>query len=114
MYVLHKIEVAQAFDELSILEIKNQKSNDQKQIQSLADQIYILKREISQFIGSSRMEKIYHSDYYTNLISANLNIFESVDRFKTSEPAQLNMKRIDAKRKLQEYFFSSLLKEIKI
>lgn len=112
--VLHKIEIAQAFDELSILEIKKSKLINQKQKKLLEKQINVLKDEILLAVGSVLMEKIYHSDFYKNLFNTNLDIFISVDKFKTSEPAQLNMKRIDAKRKLQEYFFGKVLEEIKI
>lgn len=114
MYVLHKIEVAQAFDELSILEIKNFKSKNKKQKISLNKQIGVLKDEIYQSIGLVLMEKIYNSKFYTNLYNANLDIFKSVDRFKTSEPAMLNMRRVDAKRKMQKHFFKKPLDEIKI
>lgn len=113
-YVSHKIEVAQAFDELSILEIKKSKLKNQKLKKLLKQQIVILKKEISQTIGNDLTKRIYYSDFYTNLFNSNMDIFLSVDKFKNSEPAQLNMKRIDAKKALQEKFFRKSLEEIKM
>lgn len=116
MYVLHKIEVAQAFDELSILEIKELKLKDKHQEQKkiLEKQINILKKEIRQSIGSNLMKEIYNSTFYIYLFNTNLEIFISVDKFKVFEPVQLNIKRFNAKKKLQEYFFKKTLGEIKI
>lgn len=113
-YVLHKIEIAQAFDELSILEIKKAESTDQKQRKLLGKQIRILGEEIDQSIDSDLAVKIYCSDLYTNLYNTNFDIFKSVDKFKTFEPVQLNLKRFEAKRKLQEFFSGGDLAEIKI
>ncbi len=113
-HVLHKIEAAQAFDELSILEIKKSQSNHQEQKKLLERQIFVLKKEIEHSIGLDLTEKIYNSDLYSNLLNANLDIFKSVDKFKATEPAQLNMKRMDAKRTLQEKFFGEVLEEIKM
>ncbi len=113
-HVLHKIEIAQAFDELSILEIKKSKLKNKKLKKFLGQQIIILKKEIDQSIGPDLTEKICCSDAYINLFNANLNIFQSVDKFKNFEPVQLNMKRIDAKRDLQESFFGKSLEEIKM
>ncbi len=113
-YVSHKIEIAQAFDELSILKIKQSKAKDQKLKKHLGKQICILIEEINEAISYKLTKEIYCSKFYMDLFDANLNIFESVDKFKDSEPAQLNMKRIDAKRIIQKRFFGKPLGEIKL
>lgn len=113
-YIFHKVEAAQVFDELSILEIKKLKSTNEDQRNALGKQINIIKEEISNSIGDNLANEIYSSEFYAELLNSNLNIFNSVDKFKMSEPAQLNMKRIEAKRSLQESFFKKSLEEIKI
>jgi len=99
---------------LSILKIKQSKAKDQKLKKHLGKQIRILIEEINEAISYKLTKEIYCSKFYMDLFDANLNIFESVDKFKDSEPAQLNMKRIDAKRIIQKRFFGEPLGEIKL
>ena len=113
-YVLRKIDVAQCFDELSILEVKKSKSTDSERANSLESQIILLKQDIDKAIGSDLLEKIYHSEFYMHLFSTNLIIFESVDKLKETELPRLTMKRFYAKRDIQKHFFGKTLNEIKV
>lgn len=114
MYVLHKIEVAQAFDELSILEIKKSKSINQKQKDVLEKQINLLENEINQAIGFELTKKIYSSDLYLNLYNTNHSVFESVEKFKECELPRLTMQRYFAKKGLQKHFFNNDFGEVKM
>lgn len=114
MYVLHKIEVAQAFDELSILEIKKAKRIDPEHKLALAKQICRLKTEINSSIGAELARQICYSSFYLDLYNANLQIFKYVDQQKWTEAAEWNIKRFESKKALQKNFFGENLEEIKI
>jgi hypothetical protein len=114
MYVLHKIEAALAFDELSILEIKDSQLKDERLRGPLNKQIRVLWEEIVSSLGGELAQTIYKSDYYSNLFLANLYVFKSVDKFKGHELPELTMKRYFAKKDLQQYFFNKDIAEVKM
>lgn len=113
-HVLHKIEVAQAFDELSILEIKKNNLINRDRRMSIKEQICLLRKEIITSIGFDLMEQIYHSNFYSTLFNTNSKIFEYINKLDWGKAAEFNRKRFEAKKVLQEHFLGKKLKEIKI
>lgn len=106
------VDEAYAFDYLSILEIKKEKSSDDKQW--LDCWLYLQ----NQF-ESEKWLSIINSEEYKNMIKANLLTFDAVDKAKNNEvTAQYvdycNYQRHAAKQNFQKKFFTSDLSELKI
>jgi len=106
------VDEAYAFDYLSILEIKKEKSSDDKQW--LDCWLYLQ----NQF-ESEKWLSIINSEEYKNMIKANLLTFDAVDKAKNNEvTAQhvdyCNYQRHAAKQNFQKKFFTSDLSELKI
>lgn len=107
------VDEAYAFDYLSILHIKFVKGGITK------DTFQIAEEHISRQVGDYRYLKIIGSKEYRDLVDANIETFEAVDKAKTNEVTakyvdDCNYKRMVCKRKLHEKFFGGNLMEQKI
>lgn len=106
-------EIAKAYDELSILEVKLAYCEDLGVKKKLQEDIEFLKKELNENIGYDSARKIYNSEFYKKLFAANLDIFIQI-RENPSNNDFLNLKRFAAKQALQKEFFKEEMKEIKI
>ena len=107
-----KVDEAYAFDYLSILEIKKQKTNDESKWSECLDHLSC------QFDTDSFKEMIV-SQEYKDMIKANQLTFEAVDKAKRNEVSAkdvdyCNFQRHLAKENFQRKFFGSDLSEKKI
>lgn len=107
------VDEAYAFDYLSILEVKKQKSSDSNKAW-----LNCWSHLQNQFEPEKWLSMIY-SQEYKSMIKANLLTFEAVDKAKTNKvPAKYvddcNYQRYLAKQNFQNKFFKSKLSEIKI
>jgi hypothetical protein len=140
--IIIQIQPSEAFDRLSILEVKKFFSPTVEQKIKLQNQITELEYQINDSIGYDLAKKIYCSEFYTDLYNANFNVFTIIDKqnkeiknntienlikigipavYKIERLAELgllanneNQKRFNAKIKLQNEFFDSEINEIKI
>jgi hypothetical protein len=108
-----EVDEAYAFDYLSILEVKKQKSSSAIEAWS---KCYVYLQ--TQF-DSERWFLIINSEEYKNMIKANELTFDAVDKAKNNEvTAQCvdycNYKRYIAKQDFQKKFFDCELKEQKL
>jgi len=106
------VDEAYAFDYLSILEIKKEKSSNNKQ---WLDCLLYLQNQFE----PEKWLSIIHSEEYKSMIKANLLTFDAVDKAKNNEvTAQhvdyCNYQRHTAKQNFQKKFFTSDLSELKI
>ena len=106
---------ANAFDMLSVLFIKKNKSSDLKH-DKLHDSLY---QEIKKQLDSNLFITILASQEYEDLYQINLKIFDSVAKVRKDEVTgsymeRLNQDRFAAKQKLQTAFFNGELSEAKI
>jgi len=106
------VDEAYAFDYLSILEIKKEKSSNNKQ---WLDCLLHLQNQFE----PEKWLSIIHSEEYKSMIKANLLTFDAVDKAKNNEvTAQhvdyCNYQRHTAKQNFQKKFFTSDLSELKI
>jgi hypothetical protein len=106
------VDEAYAFDYLSILEIKKEKSSNNKQ---WLDCLLYLQNQFE----PEKWLSIIHSEEYKSMIKANLLTFDAVDKAKNNEvTAQhvdyCNYQRHIAKQNFQKKFFTSDLSELKI
>jgi len=107
------VDEAYVFDYYSILQIKF-KNN----IVSEAN-LNVISQDIISQIGEPTFNKVIDSEEYSNLLNANKETFDAVDKAKADDvPAsyvdKCNYQRMLAKKDLQERFFSSPLSETKI
>lgn len=112
------IEPGEAFDRLSILEVKKHFARLEDQ-NILQDQIEKLAAQINSSITYDLAKKIYCSDEYTILFNANFEVFEGValaqqNKISGLELDSLNYHRFQSRKKLQEKFFGSPTSEIKL
>lgn len=111
------LDDAAAFDILSILKVKKEKLAANKT--DLVEQIEFLKNEIVSQIGLDKVNDILLSESFKKLCDANLHIFEEIEKIRlgTSILAKtaddLNIKRYNAKKALQNAFFQNELTELK-
>jgi hypothetical protein len=113
-----EIQESEAFDRLSILEIKKLHLPPLKQ-QDIQQQIEDLQHNISKNIGLSLSMEIYESPEYKHLFEVNKKLFLYVDKAKKNE---VTAKDVDdevynrhlAKNSLQKRFFNDETKEVKI
>lgn len=109
------VDEGYAFDLLSIAKIK---SNIVKT--KVTEEIYErTKLEIHLAIGGELLNKITTSKEYSDLLDANLKVFQLVDEVKKfpclgGDVDQANYERFLAKKRLQEKFFNTKYKEVKI
>lgn len=111
--ILLQTDEAYAFDYLSILEIKKQKSSSAIEAWS---KCYINLQ--TQFDSEKWLSMIY-SEEYKNMIKANELTFDAVDKAKNNEVTaqyvdHCNYQRHTAKQNFQKRFFNSNLSELKI
>lgn len=107
------VDEAYAFDYLSILEVKKQKSSNNN-----LTWLNCLSHLQNQFELEKWLSMI-HSEEYKNMVKANLLTFEAVDKAKNNEvTAQYvdycNYQRHIAKENFQKKFFNTNLSELKI
>ena len=107
-----KVDEAYAFDYLSILEVKKEKTNDS------SEWLDCMHHLASQF-DFDFFQKMMFSEEYQDMIKANKLTFEAVDKAKTNEVTAkdvdyCNFQRHLAKENFQRKFFGSNLSEKKI
>ena len=107
------VDEAYAFDYLSILEVKKQKSS------TSYDSWQKCYNHLENQFDSEKWKLMINSEEYNNMIKANLLTFDAVDKAKTNEvTAQhvdyCNFQRHTAKQNFQNKFFNSDLSEVKI
>jgi hypothetical protein len=108
-----QVDEAYAFDYLSILEVKKQKSSSAIETWS---KCYI---HLQIQFDSEKWFFMVNSEEYKNMIEANKLTFDAVDKAKNNEvTAQYvdycNYQRHTAKQNFQKKFFNNNLSEIKI
>lgn len=111
------LDEAYVFDILSIFEIKISKFTGEKLIKTL-DSMIVLKEEIVNQIGQDLFDRIISSDVYKNLLDANENVFNLVDKAANSDGLakmvdKANHERYIYKQDLQSTFFNSEITETK-
>ena len=103
-----------AFDYLSILEVKTQKTSSVSK-----DYLESCKSHIVSQIGEDLFCEIYFSKEYSDLHESNLMTFEAIERLRSDkeitakEIDDLNSVRFVCKKDLQRKFFKSETKETK-
>ena len=108
-----QVDEAYAFDYLSILEVKKQKSSSAIEAWS---KCYI---HLQKQFDSEKWLSMIYSEEYRNMIKANELTFDAVDKAKNNEvTAQhvdyCNYQRHAAKQNFQKRFFNNALSELKI
>jgi hypothetical protein len=108
-----EVDEAYAFDYLSILQVKKQKSSSAIETWS---RCYL---NLQTQFDSEKWFLMINSEEYENMIKANLLTFDAVDKAKNNEvTAQhvdyCNYQRHTAKQNFQKKFFTSDLSELKI
>ena len=114
--ILLPLDEAYCFDVLTVFDVKMSKNrrlsiNFKKYSEYIVDQI-----------GEKLFHKIIDSDEYKDLYNVNMELFNMFDFVKTEAGKEttavfvdkINYKRFEAKKKLQEKFFSSPLTEVKL
>ena len=106
------VDEAYVFDYYSILQIKFENKTIQK------SNLDLVRQDLISQIGEQIFVRVISSDEYLQLLKANKDTFNAVDKAKTDEvPAsyvdKCNYQRMLAKKELQEKFFSSPLSEAK-
>jgi hypothetical protein len=109
------VDESYAYDYLSILHIKGRNKN----CADLRLSIELCYDSIAGQVGQQLHNTIILSEEYENLLEANRETFEAVDKAKTDAVKAslidaLNYKRYLCKKDLQERFFECPQKEIKI
>ena len=111
--ILLQTDEAYAFDYLSILEIKKQKSSSAIE-HWLKCYVHLQKQ-----FDSEKWSSIIYSEEYKNMIKANELTFNAVNKAKNNEVTaqyvdHCNYQRYIAKQNFQKRFFNSNLSELKI
>lgn len=111
--ILLQVDEAYAFDYLSILEVKKQKSSSAIETWS---KCYI---HLQTQFDSEKWFFMVNSEEYKNMIEANKLTFDAVDKAKNNEVTaqyvdHCNYQRHAAKQNFQKRFFNSNLSELKI
>lgn len=114
-----QIQEAEAFDRLSILEIKKNNAPNAEIKIKLQNQILELEAQINNEIGYNKAREVYESLFYNNLFNVNATLFDLFDKCKAGgmdalEPDKWNISRHRAKNDLQEKFFGSKTEEVKL
>lgn len=107
------VDEAYAFDYLSILDLKRQKSSD-----SYDAWINCYKYLQNQFDNDKWLSMIYSSEY-KEMLKANTLTFDAVEKAKNNEVSaqyvdECNYLRYKAKQNFQKKFFSESLSELKL
>lgn len=115
-----KVQDVFAFDYLSILEIKFEKSQTQEAFRAYEMCSIELELEYAKCHDADFYGVILKSEEYKDLKGANLKVFETIDAIHNGlemtalELDQCNYLRFIAKKKLQEKFFIEPFSEVKI
>ena len=110
------LDEAYCFDFLSILDIKCIKNNEQKMI---CDNLNKYITEIVDQIGADLYYEIMNSVEYKELFNTNYRLFSVIDSVKKGgidalQIDNLNYERFKIKKKIQEKFFGTEIREIKM
>jgi hypothetical protein len=102
--ILIPVDEGYAYDVLAICHVKYT-----KQIPNSKENYYLIFEEIKKQLGKIHNE-VLGSQEYINLINANVETFDAVEKARYGEISakevdNLNMKRFECKKKLQEKFF---------
>jgi hypothetical protein len=107
------VDSSYALDYLSILEVKWALSPSDQNSKNYLTCLGQLRRQIKNF------EKILLSDEYGDLLDSNFCLFNKIDDLRDGKEMSakvlddLNLKRFEAKRKLQQKYFGGELTEVK-
>ena len=111
------LDEAYCFDYLSILETKCIKKNEQN-IELNNNKINCI-YEIMNQIGTELYDKIINSSEYKELFNINYKLFSIIDEVKKGGVDAINIDNLNyfrflAKKKIQEKFFGTKVREIKL
>lgn len=100
------VDIAYAFDYLSILEVKVKHIGGDK----ISNNFTIVEESLIAQLGKFQYFEIKNSEEYKNLFDINQMVFRAVDKAKLNEVSakyvdSLNVERYNIKRKLQKKFF---------
>ncbi len=117
-----EIQEAEAFDRLSILQVKLNKNLDDLSLKDeLSKKIEDLEHCINIYIGYDLAKQVYSSFAYQWLYNINNKLFSMMDHknpnlndYTVDNIIIENLNRFAAKQKLQEEFFNNKYQEIKI
>lgn len=103
-----------AFDYLSILQVKYERLNTKE----TRFQFFVCRDNIVNELGEDVFNKIFESEIYAELLQANHNVWDLVERAKNDnvtakEVDYGNFVRWDCKNKLQSKFFNNKNYEVK-
>lgn len=106
------------FDDLSVFNVKINLCNGDNKNKNISN-FQNLAAEIKEYIGVKLFDEIMHSDEYRELYAANLHTFNKVNEAQKStglakEVDESNKNRFFKKNLLQQKFFGSQVKEIKV
>jgi hypothetical protein len=113
--LLLECDSAYALDYLSILQVKALKLQRKELYKSFDDCFNQLQKQV----GKLKFNDIFNSQEYKDLLAANMQTFDSVEKVRTNKPItakevdDLNMLRFKAKAALQEKFFNTTVVEFK-
>ena len=113
-----KLSEGNAFDSLSILDVKLSKSPRDK-YEEIRQQHEFYCELIEGQIGNEKFWEVVKSIEYVKLLDINKKIFEITEnarhyKINFSAPIALNKERFRLKSKIQEKYFSGSLNEVKI
>jgi hypothetical protein len=105
------------FDMVAILEIKSKIFTGEK-LQKALDSLYDMVDEIVEQIGKDKFNQIINSNEYQNLFQANKQVFDLIDKAKSSEGLSketddANYERYLRKIDLHKKFFNDNILEVK-
>lgn len=111
------LDEAYVFDILSIFQVKVSKFTGEKLLKTL-ESMSDLKEEIIAQIGTDLFDRIVSSKVYNNLLKANENVFDLVDKAANSDGLakmvdEANHERYIYKQNLQTLFFNTDITEVK-
>ncbi len=126
-----EIQESEAYDRLSILELKRGITKDVDKQNQLFGQIEELESLLNNEIGYDKAKKIHDSYEYKVLASANQDIFKMIDSLNEESKGGnlipdeeliylarhinfMNYQRFLAKENLQKKFFDNEIKEVKV
>lgn len=116
--IMISLDEGYIFDILAILNVKITQSSGQTRDKIITN-FQFLSNEIKNQIGESLFNKVICSDEYKNLYNANKLVFDFVEKAKKDEVLAsvvdlANYDRYLCKVKLQNKFFQTEVKEIKL
>lgn len=109
-----RVDEAAAFDMLSILQIKANKS------EKSSDQFQEALNDLILEIGLNKVNQVLNSELYKDLVNANMIVFKYIDILNSNKDLSAiivhlaNTERYNIKRSIQEKFFNTNLAEEKL